>query len=251
MKKLLIALSTKSRPETLKKFLKRYGTGKWPLTTTIEQSELKLYREVLKPYSNINIIPLKNNQGLAYSRKKLALYSVILGYKYTLFVDDNSYFHYEKIDQALDVLDIAPTVKWMGACNPYYKLVHKNESKPNLYPANHAASVFFIRNSCFKKVNFDPQFYYQEDLDLNLSLKETYYPDYPIYVYKPFTFSKKRHEAGGTSTYKNPRDLKEIVKRMNTKHKFEVMKNVIDKNDNFMRWSQFHKSLGGFPCLKK
>ena len=203
-----------------------------------------------KKYLSINFLLIDDDKGLGYVRSQLAQYSILNRFKYTLYADDNSYFNSDSLSQCIKILDTQLYIHWLGAYNSYYKLMHIMHKSSNyekdIYPAKVANCVYILRNSTLKKINWDTTLTYQEDNDLNLRFKKYFYPKHPIWVYKRFTFSKKRFMKGGATFLKHPKNLEKIVRYLNDKWGIQVIKFQPYSQDTSIRWKKFDTYLNSY-----
>ena len=222
--KFCIAVPTKSRVEVLKKFLRRVGNPKYTYVITVEKSEWDLYKDVRESHIYVNWLRIADNSGVGYARRVLAEWSIRHGFDYTFFSDDNAYWSINKLHKFITVIHYNPHIHWLSGYNAFYKLMHKKDCIRSLYTTDVANVVYVLRNTTLSKRNFNPAITYNEDNYLNLAWRKLLYPLNVVYVYKGFTFTKKRHEQGGCTSYKTHKNILRNVQLLQQCHGKDIVK---------------------------
>ena len=120
-------------------------------------------------------------------------------------------------------------------------------------PKTTCATVYGIRTSFLVEENFDEKLFLTQDAELNLRLRTKYFPESHIFIDKNFKFKKRRHEDGGTMSFKTLEKTEFIVNYVNKKYNFSlyrIKKSSYDKNIsiisvNFVKYLKFLKEKNG------
>lgn len=239
----VIAIPSKGRAEKLERFFKKNYREDIKFVIAIDCEEKEEYESRIS-LTWTDIISL-NKSGVGYARQKLAEYAIKEGYKFIVFVDDNSKFSIDKVQELVNVINSDNRIWWLGGYSKIYDLFFdaKKYSDAETFKVKFANSGYVIRTEILQKENFDGNCFGVEDCDLNLRLKKLAYPNNPIFCYKGFKYEHKRKEQGGcTDNYKKEK-LIQLCKYLNEKHGAEIFLYNEKRNDIKVFWNRYMKLL--------
>jgi hypothetical protein len=240
----VIAIPSKDRSKTLEAFLKKHYTADYKFVISIEKQDVEKYRYLFTQYPDIEFLFTDNDRGLGYCRKILTEYAIKNNYKFFLQTDDNAKWDVSKLGEFISAIDADDNIWWLGGYNPIYDLFFNLKGKPiGTYNVQFANAVFILRVDKLKEINFDEKSFYQDDNELNMRFKCAAYPKNPIFTYKGFKFSKKRHEIGGATDFKKRDKIVEICKYLNDKFGKELYSVAEKRCDVRVSWKKYDDFL--------
>lgn len=242
-----ICVPSKGRWDIISNFIIKNKIESYQIFISVEKSELAEYKNALKDFKNIIIVPVLDNCGVGSARNKLLFVCAKKKFSFCLFMDDNSFVDINTVHSFFLSIIKNDEAKLIGMWSSIYDLFFNLRDSENykLYPVKFSSVVFFLKTSILDDgINFDKRFIVCEDNELYCRLRNKYGKS-AVKTLKGVSYKKTRHQAGGCSLHKKRDVLEKFCNSINEQLGVKIITLPKDKSKNSYRfaWKKYEELL--------